>query len=101
MYQKVMRQKGGERTVLRLEKALYGTKQAPHEWNEELNKFILSIGFKRSEKESCVYFKKSRTGGVIIIPVFVDDITGWFAKRDEDEWLGIKEQFMDKYEIED
>jgi hypothetical protein len=32
-------------TTVRLKKALYGLKQAPRLWYQEINKFLLSIGF--------------------------------------------------------
>jgi len=35
------------RKCLRLNKALYGLKQSPREWHQNINGFLLSLGFKR------------------------------------------------------
>ncbi len=87
--------------VLRLKKALYGTKQAPREWYEKITSSIVNLGFKRLVKENCVYIKRSRTGRVMIITIFVDDGTGSYHKEDEQEWLEIKEALEKEYTIKD
>jgi hypothetical protein len=88
-------------TVLKLLKALYGTKQAPREWNNKINSTFINLGFKRMKKENCVYIKKTRTGRFIILSIFVDDGTSIYHKDDEQEWIEIKEQLMKEYTIKD
>ena len=44
----------------RLKRALYGLKQSPREWYNNVNTFLHSIGFKRLASEHCLYFKKNR-----------------------------------------
>jgi hypothetical protein len=63
----------GENKYLRLKKALYGLKQASRIWNNNLNEFLLSIGFKRSKIEPCIYTSDEH-GDKIIIGVYVDDL---------------------------
>ena len=87
--------------VLKLNKSLYGTKQAPHMWNNELNAFIVSIGFVRLVSDSCVYVKRTQTSNMIIISIFVDDIVSAYASGDEHEWLVVKKSFMSKYKMKD
>jgi hypothetical protein len=87
--------------VLKLRKSLYGTKQAPHMWNNELNVFIVSCGFTRLASDVCVYVKRTQSGNMIIISVFVDDIVAAYAKSDEREWLVVKKLFMSKYKMKD
>jgi hypothetical protein len=41
--------------VLRLHKALYGLRQAPHAWNTKLDATLSSLGFRCSENEHGVY----------------------------------------------
>lgn len=92
----------GERDmVCKLNKTLYGTKQAPHEWNEALNGFIVSMGFNRCVSDTCVYVKKSATGNIIIISIFVDDILSAYATEDSNEWKDYKALFMKKFEMKD
>ncbi len=46
-----------------------------HEWNNEVNSFItISLGFTRCISDTCVYVKISKSGNVMIIEIFVDDI---------------------------
>ena len=60
--------------VCKLVKSLYGIKQAPREWNLDLNSTILSIGYTRCVSDTCLYTKISRTGRAILVPIFVDDM---------------------------
>ena len=48
-------------TVLRLIKALYGIKQAPREWHEEIDRYIKSLGYRPCVKDTCLYYKRTRT----------------------------------------
>jgi hypothetical protein len=59
---------------LRLKKSLYGTKQAPRNWNTMLNKYLESIGFKPNASDPCFYTKViSETENAFLI-IYVDDI---------------------------
>jgi hypothetical protein len=87
--------------VLKLNKSLYGTKQAPHMWNDDLNTFIVSIGFTRLCSDTCVYVKRTSTGNIVIISIFVDDIVSAYASVDEKEWLVVKKLFVSKYKMKD
>jgi len=88
--------------VCKLNKTLYGTKQAPHEWNNELNNYLVNeLGFKRCLSDTCVYIRKSKNNNLIILAVFVDDIISAFSKSDMDEWIFYKDKIANKYEIRD
>ena len=62
----------------KLNKSLYGLKQAAHCWNEMLDTFLKSEGYHRSEADNCVYIKtkKDVKGNVsfVILAVYVDDL---------------------------
>ncbi|KAJ9556119.1 hypothetical protein OSB04_010733 [Centaurea solstitialis] len=59
--------------VCKLEKAIYGLKQASRSWNLCFHEKVKEFGFSRSEDESCVYIKVS--GSVVVFLVlYVDDI---------------------------
>ncbi|NDC96208.1 hypothetical protein EB077_12950, partial [bacterium] len=47
----------GTSRVLRLRKALYGLKQAPRAWEQELGRFLVKLGFKRSITDQALYYK--------------------------------------------
>jgi hypothetical protein len=87
--------------VLKLNKSLYGTRQASHNWNGVLNDFILSVGFTRCTTDTCIYVKQSRTGQLMIIGVFVDDMPIAYHKQDEQEWTEIKHAFMTRFRMKD
>uniref|UniRef100_A0A8D8T0A7 Copia protein n=1 Tax=Cacopsylla melanoneura TaxID=428564 RepID=A0A8D8T0A7_9HEMI len=56
-------------SVLKLNRALYGLKEAPKCWNETFNKFAENIGFTRSKHDVCLYTKEK-----CIMLLYVDDI---------------------------
>ena len=63
--------------VWRLWKALYGLKQGARNWYQALRRALEELGFKQTDADHGVFFKKI-PGGVIIVAVHVDDgmITG-------------------------
>ncbi|KAF0917106.1 hypothetical protein E2562_016912 [Oryza meyeriana var. granulata] len=46
---------GHEDKVLRLDKALYGLRQAPRAWNAKLDETLVALGFSHSASEHAVY----------------------------------------------
>ena len=59
--------------VLKLKKALYGTKQAGRNWNKELTDFVISLGFQQSSSDPCLFYM-ALGNGFMLIAVYVDDI---------------------------
>ncbi|QRW09874.1 Retrovirus-related Pol polyprotein from transposon TNT 1-94 [Ceratobasidium sp. AG-Ba] len=64
-------------TVLRLNRSLYGLKQAGHVWNKYLDAKLKSLGYSRLLTDSCVYRRIRRDGDgyflVSFLAVHVDD----------------------------
>lgn len=58
--------------VCRLQKSLYGLKQASRSWNTKFDGFITKFGFTRSSVDPCVYFCKEGDG-VLVLALWVDD----------------------------
>ena len=67
--------------VCRLNKALYGIKQAPIAWYERLDSYLQIQGFKRGSAESNLYCKFTNDN-MLIVEVYVDDII--FRSDDEE-----------------
>lgn len=67
--------------VLKLKKALYGIKQAPREWNININHYLISIGFCPCVKDPCIYTKASKTNNIIMLGLFVDDIMVSYERK--------------------
>ena len=64
---------GTEGKVLKLVKALYGTKQAANAWQKFLSDILLSEGERKNLKDECVYiFNKEKA--ICIISTHVDDL---------------------------
>lgn len=59
--------------VYKLHKSLYGLKQSARVWNETLNKALLSIGFRQSVHDKCLYVL-NKNAKVSYLIVHVDDI---------------------------
>jgi hypothetical protein len=57
--------------VCKLNKAIYGLKQASHTWYKDIDGFLLSLGFTRSNYDSNLYMMAN--SGVILL-LYVDDI---------------------------
>ncbi|KAF0734179.1 hypothetical protein Ae201684P_003169 [Aphanomyces euteiches] len=75
---KAMEVQDQEDKVCLLKKSLYGLHQAPHEWNSTLHRYLLTLGFKRCEKDYGLYIKwvEEDDGSqvVIFLTIYVDDL---------------------------
>ena len=87
---------GSDGNVVRLLRAIYGTKQAPHSWNDTLDKQMKACGFNRLRSDACVYIKHK-----IIIGVFVDDFIILYHKSIESLWLSEKAKLFSTFKIND
>lgn len=65
---------GKEKLVCKLKRSLYGLKQGPRQWYKKFDTFMLSLGFKRSHADHCLYTKKDEDGSPIILVLYVDDM---------------------------
>lgn len=87
--------------VVRLHKSLYGLRQAPRNWYLKCSSFIKSLGFTAAISDPCFFFKRSATGKLIYIFLFVDDMQGFFDKSDHTEWIAIKQKLVHEYNVKD
>ena len=60
--------------VVRLNKSLYGLKQASRQWHAHLTKCLLTLGFVQCLADACVFRLMEGGSIVITIVVHVDDI---------------------------
>ena len=60
--------------VCRLHKPLYGLKQAPRAWYERLHKYLVKIGFERTDDNNNLYMKTEKAKGILLSEIFVHDI---------------------------
>ncbi|GJW99355.1 retrovirus-related pol polyprotein from transposon TNT 1-94 [Tanacetum coccineum] len=59
--------------VYELNKSLYGLKQAFRQWNHELSKILVSLGFMQSKHDYSLFFKAQGDKFTLVL-VYVDDI---------------------------
>ena len=65
--------KGQEEKVCRLLKSLYGLKQSALQWNKELHKSLLTLGFICTWSDASVYYKFDKAN-IIVVVIYVDDV---------------------------
>lgn len=88
--------------VLKLIKALYGIHQAPREWYLLVRNYIVKeLGCKQCATDSCLFWKKSKTGKLILLAMFVDDYAVGFHQDDTDEWMALKKKFTSRFKSTD
>jgi hypothetical protein len=85
--------------VMKLNKALYGIKQAPREWHSEVDGYLHTLHYISCQKDTCLYWKKTKTAGIILLGLFVDDITTSVHDRDLVEWNEDKMKLKMKYDL--
>jgi hypothetical protein len=92
---------GKEGFVCHLNKSLYGLKQAPRNWYLLVSKFIISIGFKATVSDPCLFFRRSSSGRLILLFLFVDDFQISFHRDDSAEWNALKAQLVKRFNTKD
>lgn len=85
-------------SVCKLNKSLYGLKQAGRQWNLKLNSKLLRMGLKATCADPCIYFAwKNNT--IMLLSVYVDDIL--ISSKDV-KWINdIKCQLREDFDIKD
>ena len=67
--------KGKEHFIWKLQKALYGTKQAAYEWQQMLTKILMDLGCVPIRGDAATFILEDKdTGGWVIMPTHVDDL---------------------------
>jgi hypothetical protein len=90
--------KGQERKVCRLLKSLYGLKQSALQWNKEIHKALVNLGFTCTRLDAGVYFKFIGAD-IIVIVIYVDDVL--LMGSDKKMLKKNKEDFMKVFETRD
>ena len=84
-------EKGKEKKVCQLRKAIYSLKQAALQWNKQLDKSLLEMEFTRCKSDPGTYFKIVG-GEIIILLVYVNDAL--FMGSNKIQVLSHKKYFM-------
>lgn len=89
---------GAEDKVYRLDKAMYGLRQAPRAWNTKLDATLKKIGFEQSPLEHGLYARGTGRGR-LLVGVYVDDLV--IVGGDEDTITVFKRQMMEEFKMSD
>ena len=93
---------GKEHLVCRLKKALYGLKQAPRNWYLLISKFVQEeLGFRATVSDPCLFFRRSKTGRLMLVFLFVDDFQISYHPEDKAEWNALKAKLVDRFKTKD
>ena len=65
--------KGQEKKVCKLQKSIYGLKQASRSWNLKYDQSVKSFRFVQSPDKPCVY-KRCSSNVIVFLILYVDDI---------------------------
>ena len=85
-------------TVFKLLKSIYGLKQSPYVWNNDINAFLLEQQFIRSETDPCLY-TRIRNSEYTILCLYVDDLT--IACNNTKILEELKWQLSKRYQMDD
>lgn len=88
----------GKGLVCRLNRSLYGLKQASRAWNERFHVFVEKLGFKRGASDQCLYVKRTKTG-LLFLVIYVDDIL--IIGSDLKEIEAVKRSLASEFEMKD
>ena len=90
--------KVNDKRVCLMSKAIYGLKQSPRAWNENINAFLCSQGFQRCKADSCLYTKRNGSS-LIIVCLYVDDLI--IAFNDLEQVSQLKRALSTQYKMTD
>ncbi|CAM8928612.1 unnamed protein product [Rhodiola kirilowii] len=85
--------------VCLLKKSIYDLKQSPRQWNIKFNECMLSLGFYRSKYDTCLYLKRPKSGLILYLLLYVDDIL--IMSNSESEIAKIKKELNSNFDMKD
>jgi hypothetical protein len=89
-----------EEKLVKLNKSIYGLKQAPKLWNQTIDEFLRTLGFTPSPYDSAFYVRYDGKGQLeAMISLYVDDLT--ICTKDMEEMKRIKEGLHQRFNMED
>ncbi|WVZ21733.1 hypothetical protein V8G54_000277 [Vigna mungo] len=86
---------GQELKVYKLNKALYGLRQAPWAWNKHIDVVLIKLGFRKCTVEHDIYVRFSGQRETLLVYLYVDDllITGSSVAEIEEFKTKMKNEF--------
>lgn len=69
----------GTARVCRLNRSIYGLKQAGRQWNSKLDGALKTFGLKKSQLDPCIYYSGDLS---VLIAIYVDDFLLFFKSKE-------------------
>ncbi|CAM8991493.1 unnamed protein product [Rhodiola kirilowii] len=82
-----------------LNRSIYGLKQSPRQWNKKFNDCMMSLGFARSNYDTCLYLRRLKHETVSYVLLYVDDIL--IISNSKPEITGIKTDLSKHFDMKD
>ncbi|CAM8934961.1 unnamed protein product [Rhodiola kirilowii] len=82
-----------------LNRSIYGLKQSPRQWNKKFNYCMMSLGFARSNYDTCLYLRRLKHETVSYVLLYVDDIL--IISNSKPEITGIKTDLSKHFDMKD
>ena len=95
----VKKANSGQKLVCKLNKSIYGLKQAAKNWYEALTSLLLKERFKRSRNDYCLFVQKEEDETFSYVLVWVDDIV--VAGATEEAVNEIKSMLNENFKMDD
>ncbi|KAE9052590.1 Retrovirus-related Pol polyprotein from transposon TNT 1-94 [Phytophthora rubi] len=83
---------------LLLRKSLYGLKQSGKLWNDTIHRYLLELGFSRSQLDPCLYFRWHEDK-LTVLGLYVDDVVVVSQRESDSDWTMRK--LADQFQIKD
>ena len=90
-----------KKRVCRLMKSIYGLKQAARVWFLAISKLIITLGWKQSKVDPCLFVKISKTKRRMYLGLYVDDTVISYHSEDKTEWEEDKMKIAGVFKIKD
>ena len=82
--------------IFKLNKVLYGLKQALRAQYDRLNKFLLNNDFFRGSVDTTLFLKRKKLD-LLVVQIYVDDII--FGSTNENSYQGFAKLMQDKFKM--
>lgn len=90
-------EEGKETLVCRLQRSLYGLKQAARVWNTTISAILMALGFVQSRADPCLFSKRLSSGKTMYLLIYVDDML--VASTDEKDISDLEVELKKKITI--
>jgi len=79
-------------------------KQGPRNWNLLITEFVIrdiskgGMGYTQCKSDPCLFYRRSESGCLMMLWMFVDDFQSFYFKQDTAEWRAIEANFVAEFE---